>query len=168
MQQNPYSPPGLAPSPYGAYAPAPTTSAGGVTEGAVLALTQTRPWVRLIAVFSLIAAALLFVLSAFMLLAGAIADKSDKPPPFPVAALALVYLPFAALYVYPGIKLWMYANAINRVEASRAPADLEAALVQQKSFWKYAGIATIVTIVIYVLALVVGMAVGIANAVGKS
>jgi len=76
-------------------------------------------------------------------------------------ALGLVYLPLAALYVYPGIKLFKYGSAIGRLMASREPADLELALEQQKSFWKFSGISALVMVVLYVVILGVAMIGGI-------
>jgi hypothetical protein len=157
---NPYSPPAAAPLPYppGNYG-APQ---GGVSEGAVALLLQTRTWVRIISIFCFIGAGLMLLASVGMFIAGAVASAAaSSSSPIPMAALGLVYMPFAALYIYPGIKLWMYANAIGRLGASRSTVDLEGALLQQKSFWKYSGISAIVMVVLYVLFFIGVMAFGV-------
>jgi dolichol kinase len=83
--------------------------------------------------------------------------------PFPVW-LGLVYLPFGLMYVYPALKMWMYGSAIGRLVRSRAPTDLDAALGQQKSLWKFIGIVTVVLIAVYVVAIFAAVAVGFTQA----
>jgi hypothetical protein len=159
---SPYAPPGAAAPPYpmgmmqqGAGPGAP----GTVGEIAVEMLRQTRPWVMFLSILSFVFAAFALLGGLMMLVAGAIASSASSGGP-PMALLGLVYLPLAALYVYPGIKLWSYGSAIGRLVASRASGDLEAALQHQKSFWKFTGIAAIVVIVFYVIFFFVMMAVG--------
>jgi hypothetical protein len=79
-------------------------------------------------------------------------------------ALGIVYIPLSALYIYPGLKLTKFGGAIGRLMQSRATPDLDAALEQQKSFWKFAGITTIVMIVLYILLFIGMMAVGVGSA----
>jgi hypothetical protein len=103
-----------------------------------------------------IGAALLLIAGVFGALGGlagmATANVTGQKLPlgFP-AFLFILYIPFALLYLYPGMKLWGYASAISRLALSRSPQDLEAALGQQKSFWKFAGILTMVVIILYVI-----------------
>jgi hypothetical protein len=155
---NPYSPPraeiGNSP-PYASSDP----NAPGVSELAVELLLQTRPWVQLISVLCLLGC--LFMIAGGLLvfvvgIAGSL-TKTQTDTPFP-AWLGLVYVPLAGIYVYPGIKLWTYATAISRLRMSRAAVDLENALRQQKSFWKYSGIAALVLIALYIL-LLAGLAI---------
>jgi hypothetical protein len=155
----PYAPPGApAGPPQMAYGAAPS---GGVTELAVELLRQTRPWVILMGV-------LLFIGSAFMLLAGvgmaimgAVAASASKNP-F-AAMIGFIYIPLAFLYIYPGLKLVKYGAAIGRLVQSRGAADLEDALLQQKSLWKFSGISAIVMIVLYFVFFVVMIAVGVSG-----
>jgi hypothetical protein len=149
---NPYSPPGAS----GPYAPstfAPAAAYGlpqpnAVSDLSVDLLRQTKPWVMLLSV-------LCFLASGFMIVAGvAMAGMSlvTSGAGFPgFGWLGLVYIPFAGLYVYPAVKMWSYSSAIGHLVVSRSPADLESALAQQKSFWKFCGIAAIITIVLYIV-----------------
>jgi membrane protein YqaA with SNARE-associated domain len=159
---NPYSPPAAMP-PYPdappVYGAPPGAAAGGVTELAVDLMRQTRPWVMFLSILS-------FLGSAFMLLAGllmvGVGLMASGPEKAIQAGVGAFYLPLAAVYVYPGIKMWMYGSAIGRLLTSRAPADLEAALKQQKSFWKFCGIAAIVMIGLYILIFIGAMIFGVA------
>jgi hypothetical protein len=162
---NPYSPPGLSADNYPgappAYAAAPN---GAVSEAAVELLRQTRPWVILLSVFAFIGSAAMVLIGIFVAGFAAIGPVSKAP----MAILGLVYLPLGLLYVYPGVKLWSYGAAIQRLAGSRSVADLEDALSQQKSFWKFSGVASIVVLVIYAIAIVAGIVVGAAAAFGMA
>ena len=161
---NPYAPPGAVPN---AYAGAPpgygassqSHSNAAVSEMAIQLLQQTRPWVMTISIIT-------FIASAFMVLGGlALVAMAAFAPGVGAAqgALGLVYIPLAALYIYPGMKLWSYGSAIRQLVLSRDGGDLENALLQQKSFWKFAAIMTLGLIVLYMLVIVVAVFVGIAS-----
>jgi hypothetical protein len=145
---NPYSPPGSPPLQYAQYAPAPTTVAVGVSDVAIEMLRQTRPWAMLFSILCFVGSALMLLASLALTAFGASAGTGMR------SAIGLAYVPFAGLYVYPGVKLWAYASAIARVVSNRSQADLESALGQQKSFWKYTGIAAVVVIIVYFFAMV--------------
>ena len=163
---NPYASPAPA-APYGSSAePYRTDERAEVTDAAVELMRQTKPWVTLLAVISFIGAGFM-LLGGISLMALGVLAPSNGASPIPMAALGAVYIPFAALYVYPALKLWGYSSAIGRLLASRSAMDLEAALSQQKSFWKFAGIATIVMIVLYGIFIVGFMVVGMA-AMGRA
>ncbi len=42
------------------------------------------------------------------------------------------------------MKLWNYANSIENLMSSGTVPDLEAALNEQRSFWKYVGILAVI------------------------
>lgn len=164
---NPYSPPAdLAAPPYPAPAMAPIAGPGQVTEIAVDMLRQTRPWVMFLSILTFLASAGILLLGLMMIGVGLMAAGSG-PEKGVQAAIGAVYLPMSALYIYPAIKMWSYGSAIGRLVASRANEDLEAALRQQKSFWKFSGIAAIVMIALYVLIFVGALVVGVAAGLGK-
>jgi hypothetical protein len=162
---NPYSPPGLSADNYPgappAYAAAPS---GAVSEAAVELLQQTRPWVVLLSVFAFVGSGLMVLISICVAGVAALGPGSKGP----AAIIGLVYLPLGLLYVYPGVKLWSYGAAIQRLAGSRSVADLEDALAQQKSFWKFSGVASIVAIVVYAVAIVAFVALGAAAALGMA
>jgi hypothetical protein len=143
-------------------AAAPPAPGGMVSEQSVEMLRQTRPWVMLIGVLCFIGSAFMLLGGLAVIAMGALASagaKSAAP-----MALGLVYIPLSGLYIYPGLKLTKYGGTIGRLLQSRASADLDAALEQQKSFWKFAGITTIIMIVLYILFFIGMMAVGVGTA----
>ena len=78
-------------------------------------------------------------------------------------AMAAVYLSMGLLYIFPGIFLVRYSAKINALLSSPTTAALEAALVAQKSFWKFVGISVLVVLGLYFLIIIGGMFVGIAS-----
>lgn len=55
-----------------------------------------------------------------------------------------LYGVFALVYLFPALKLWNYANSIENLMSSGTVPDLEAALNEQRSFWKYVGILAVI------------------------
>jgi hypothetical protein len=160
---NPYSPP-AAPGPYAVApvpaAPIPQGAPAAVTELTVDLLRQTRPWVLFMAVLAFVGCGLIMVMGVIMVAVGFVSSGSDPIPKF----VGLIYLPFALLYIYPGIKLWKYGSAIGRLVTSRTPAELEAALAEQKSFWKYTGVVAAVVLVLYAVGIGVAILIGVVAA----
>jgi hypothetical protein len=128
-----------------------------VTPSMVESMRQTRPWVMLIAVLIFISLAFMVLGALFMMVGGVFIPHAEGTPP--LAAIGAVYLVVAALYFFPGLFLVRYAGAIGRLTSSRAVADLEAALSHQKSFWKFVGIVTLVSIAIGILGVVAAIAI---------
>ncbi len=160
-------------NPYQPYAP-PAAPAGppqmgyaagassGVSDLVLEMLRQTRPWVIFMGI-------LFFIGSAFMLFAGVsmaivgVAMAGAMKNPFG-AALGFVYIPFGLLYIYPGLKLVKYGSAIGRLLETRAMADLEDAMLQQKSMWKFYGISSIVAILFTIVMVVVMIGAAVSGA----
>jgi hypothetical protein len=152
---NPYSPPMGSATPYGSAAASEARATP--TDMTMELLRQTRPWVLFLGVMA-------FIGSAFLLLGGVgsmVLGATSGARGAPTMLLGLIYIPMSVLYVYPGLKLWSYGQAIARLLSNRTSEDLEAALAHQKSFWKFAGIATIVVMVLYVVLIAAAMAMAV-------
>lgn len=166
---NPYLAPAPA-APYDHVSPAAQTPYGSapddrgaqVSDMAVEMLKQTRPWVMFLSVMSFLGSAFMLIGGVVIMAAGALVPSGTSA--VPTSVLGAIYIPMAFLYIYPALKLWGYGGAINRLVASRTSTDLEAALAQQKSFWKFAGIVTISMMALYAVAIVAMVVVGIASA----
>jgi hypothetical protein len=165
-RMNPYSPPADLPPFPGAVmaAAAAPMPPGAVSEVAVDLLRQTRPWVMFLSVLSFIGCAFMLLAGLAMVGVGLMASGAEKGVQ---ALIGAVYLPMAGLYVYPGIKMWTYGSAIGRLLSSRSTVDLEEALRQQKSFWKFGGIAAIVVIGLYIVVFLGALVVGVVASMGK-
>lgn len=157
MQNDPYATPVA-----GNYS-SPNSGNSAITQGVMQQLAGTKPWVRLISVMMFIGAGLLLVLALVMgLMGGAIASAS-KNPMFSGGmgiVIAVVYALMALLYLYPAVKLWKYATCIGNLLNSGTLIDLETALSQQRSFWKFVGVITLVILCLYGAIIVIAMVAG--------
>jgi fatty-acid desaturase len=134
---NPYQPPSHPPQ--GQWA---TQGASSVSPAIVESLRKTRPWVMLLAVLGSIWAGFCVLGALGLLVAGP-------------AALALVYLVFAGIYMLPIVNMYRFAGAINRLQHGGGQQELEQAMEAQQNFWQVIGIMTLV-----------GMVLGIMMAIG--
>ena len=128
-----------------------------ISPAMVDALRGTRPWVRLLAILG-------FVGSVFMVLGGlavallGVVPGASSTGPVVSAALGALYIGLAVLYVFPSLFLLRYARAIGAaLDAPAKTAPIEEALRQQKSFWKFVGVAVVIWLVCVVLAVAVGV-----------
>jgi hypothetical protein len=152
MEANPYSSPSA-----NLYGAASGAGADAVSPGTIAQLAGTKPWVRFMSV-------LLWIGVAFMLLAGAgmgvvsvMGAGKATTGPFGGKELiffAIIYGVMAFVYIFPAIKLWKYANRIGSLGASHSVADLDAALNEQRSFWKFIGVMTIIMLSLYLVAVI--------------
>ena len=122
-----------------------------VSESALQYLRSTKPWVLFLAVLGFIGTAFMVLASLFMFAVAALAPANPKLPAALFFVIGAVYLAMTLFFcLIPGILLVRYSRAISRIPVSGQTA-LEDALARQKTFWKYAGIFTIVMLVFDVL-----------------
>ena len=119
-------------------------------------LRQTRPWVLFLSIMGMISLGL--VLLSLVFVAFNAPSRVRR-----VSGLVDVMLPVLALllfYSYPIIKLFKYARAITRLTQRQIVQNLDAALSEQKSFWKFIGVIVLLGVVVYVASIIfVGAAV---------
>jgi len=169
MITDPYATPTTIP--YGGESSFPP---GLVSVAAVQQLAATKPWVMFISIMTFIGAGFTLLAALGMFFAGFAMNTADMSkatqsnPAFGIfgfAGLGAIYVVLAFGYIYAGVKLWKYASAIGSLLQTGSEADLVAALNQQRSFWKFVGILTIIMIVISLVSIVgVAVAAGVAAA----
>jgi ABC-type glycerol-3-phosphate transport system permease component len=123
-------------------------------------LNQTRPWARFISIMIFIGAAFMVLAGLAMVMAGLIARETFQSLPGGGPILGLFYFALAVLYIAPGVFLSRYASAIKLLKSNRSAEVLEDALKQQKSFWRYMGILTVIGLILGVLMMVFAFIVG--------
>ena len=133
----------------------PSTGGLAFTAQAMEMLRRTRPWVKFIGIMLFILAGFCAVAGVAMLFTGVSSRRGD-------AIIGLVYLPFAILYIAPGIYLMRYAKHIGNLQRFGREDMLEQALEAQKSFWKFCGITLIAIIAFYFIAIVVLLLIAVA------
>jgi hypothetical protein len=157
MAIDPYS------SPSSGNPPPVYTSDALVTQGVLQQLAGTKPWVRFISVMTFVGAGLMLLLAVGMLVAGgamAASGKSGGLPAGTLAGIAVFYALLGMVYIYPAMKLWSFASKIGALLISGRSMDLEAALSQQRSFWKFIGIMMITLFALYAVFFIGMMVVG--------
>ena len=156
---DPYRPPAAAP---GASEAAATAASQSVPPAVVALLSQTRPWVKLIALLIFAGQGLLLVGSLFVwaVRRGGQAAGESAWAMVPLVLMMLLYVPAAVL-------LWNYAGNIRQLQRGGGQAALEAALGSQKTFWKYVGILAVVTILLYGVFIFGAITLGVFSGISK-
>ncbi|HEX4959264.1 MAG TPA: DUF5362 family protein [Thermoanaerobaculia bacterium] len=127
-----------------------------VTAATIEHLRRTKPWVRFLSVMCFIGSALLVVFGLLLAVMGSALPAMFGGSSNPIGGLSLgiVYLLLALLYIFPGLYLWRYANAIDSLVRYPQSLTLEEAMKHQTAFWRFVGILSAVMLVIYAVALV--------------
>ena len=121
-------------------------------------LQQTQPWARLISIMG-------FVSVAFMMIGGVAAGAIGLATQnVQAAVLVIVYPLLAVLYIFPSMYLMRYSNRIREFVSQGQPAQLEAALDAQRSFFKFVGILTLAGIAVAALGTVAAIVIPLALA----
>lgn len=152
QQYNPYASPGNLPPQQTMYNPSGNEQVSAQT---LIELTGTKPWARLLAIVTWIASGLMLLAVVGMLFAGLAASGGAEGGA--MIGLAFAYALMALLMIYPAIKMSAYASRIDDLARSRAVADLEAALAQQRMVWRFYGIIALVYIVLAVVGVLAAM-----------
>ena len=148
-------------APYDPYA-TPTTNVqptgysghAAVSQGVIQQLAGTKGWVRFISVLMFIGAGLMLLFALLMMAMGNAMANATKSPMFGGGMgifLAAIYGVFAFIYIFPALKLWKYATCIGNLISTGSITDLESALNEQRSFWKFIGMIFLVIISLYAL-----------------
>ncbi len=142
-------------NPYGVPAThAQPENSGVVPQSVSKELTATRPWVRLISVVMWIGCAMLLLFMALCVYFIATETKTNAEQvdlPVRMIALSFGYGFVAIILIYPALKLSKYASKITRLSESGTFTDLSAALAEQRLFWKFSGILTILYVTLTLL-----------------
>lgn len=139
------------------------SSNAAISQGVLEQLAGTKPWVRFMSVLTFIGAGFMLLGALIMLVAGGAVAASGKAGGMSggmMSGLAIIYALFSVVYIYPGLKLWKYASHIGQLLISGSMLDLEAALGQQRSFWKFLGIMVIAIFALYILIIIAAVAFG--------
>jgi hypothetical protein len=159
MENDPYASPLMNVQPTG------RTGHAAISQGVIQQLAGTKGWVRFISVLMFVGAGFMLLIGLAMLLMGNAMASATKNPMFSGGMgvfMAVTYGIIAFVYIFPALKLWKYATCIGNLMSSGAALDLEMALNEQRSFWKFIGILFLIFLSLYAvffigLALVGGM-----------
>ena len=140
-----------------------------LTEDMLFYLKGASPWLRFIGIVGFIGLGLAVVLILIMGfgLSSALANTEELGAFAALGpGLTIIYIPFLALYFFPLFFMFRFGNKIKSYLHSGNSEDLEEAFKNNKSLWTFAGVLTIISLAFMALALLIGIIVGIAAAVG--
>jgi hypothetical protein len=150
----------------------PVASSGSVSPATLQALAGTKPWVRLCSILGFIGAGMMILAGLAVMATGVFGGMGSRQSAamtgLPLVAAGIFYLLMALLYLFPSLKLWQYGSSIVRLMSSGSNADLEAALDQQRGFWKFVGIMMVILLGLMLLAFVGGFIAAMAGAAALS
>ena len=129
---------------------APQTTDSPLSTGAVMYLTKMQPWHRLLSVLGLLVSAFA-VLVGVLTVVVALAEADGT-----LVLVGGLYALIAGVYGVPAWYLWRSASALQRtkVDPDRAGEALEQSLMHQFTFWRAAGVLTILGLLLYVFTIV--------------
>jgi hypothetical protein len=131
----------------------PGTAGMTVNESMKADLLSAAKWTKFLCILGCIGAGLLVLLAIAMIVFGAAAARINPAMPFG-ALMGVVYLICAAIYIYPLIKGFQFANATKTACLYNNESELARGFSGLSSLIRYFGILTIVVMAIYVLVII--------------
>lgn len=122
-----------------------------ISKEAINSLTETAKWTKFLSILGFIFIGLIVVMAFF---AGSMmsflpTQQIDQMPNGLGFLFTVIYLLMALLYFFPTKYLWNFSQMIKSALANQNEEELDAALSNQKSFYKFFGILIIVFLSIY-------------------
>jgi hypothetical protein len=139
-------------------------SRGVITEGMLRYLKEASPWLRFVGIVSFIGGGMLCLLGIG--LSAAAAAGSGVPNSFSSVLggfSGVVYLVSGGVVFFPAKFMYSFGSRIRQYAGSGAAADLEQALRNNRSLWKFSGIVCIVYLAFIPLAIIVGVIIAAAG-----
>ncbi len=118
-------------------------------------LRKTRPWVRFLATLGFVFLGLIGLFGVGLTLASIFGFGLIEN--FIMIIPGLLYVGMLALYFFPILYLHRFAGSLKQLLAEGGTRALEDAMRHQKSFWKFAGIMSAVTIGLAILVMVLSV-----------
>lgn len=135
-----------------------------LTENTVFYLKGASPWLRFIGIVGFISLgiAVLFILILAFGLRNIIPDTPEFAP-FRMMGpgMALLYIPFLALYFFPTLFLFRFGKYLKSYIYTNDNRDLEEAFKNNKSLWTFFGVLAIIGLGMAALAFFIGIIIAI-------
>ncbi len=127
-------------------------------------LSTTAKWAKFLGIIGFIACGFVILAALSMFTLG---NTLSEIPNMPVAFmtggfLGTMYLLAAALYFFPSRYLYQFAEKLNLALQSEDETQLILALDKNKSFFKFVGIMTLITVCLYVFFFIAFMVIQVA------
>ncbi len=124
-----------------------------VKESTKADLLTAAKWAKFLCIVGSIGMAFIVIFAFFLLGAGSVASSMFSDIPYGAVAMGVLYLVIAALYIYPLLKGFQFANGAKAACLSDDENELARGIKGLSSLTKFWGILTIILLVIYALIL---------------
>jgi hypothetical protein len=130
-----------------------------ITQPMLLSLRQTKPWVMLVSVigFIYIGISVFFSVVAMFIFS----QFNDTGSFVSSSMLVVMNILMGILYFFSSLFLFKFASSIGRLLDGGGATEMEQALSNQKSFWKFVGMLVIIAIILGVLGVVAAIIISI-------
>jgi hypothetical protein len=160
MSDNPYQSPQTA-----AGGAASLGSSGTITETMVVHLKGASPWLRFLGIIGFIGCGFLG-LSGIIMLAAMPAlgpELSETASRILGRSLGAFYLVLGVAVFFPALFTYNFGARLRNFIRNNAERELELAFKYNKSYWKFSGIMTIISLAIIPVAIVIGVIAGLGS-----
>ena len=151
---------------------------GAITETMLVFLKSTSPWLRFIGIMGFVGAGLIAVWGILLLALGSVmaqvwasmpgletvSDLSESMGAAFGILTGILIIGVAALFFVPSHFLYKSGTKIRSYIREGREQDLELALKNNKSYWKFVGIIYIVYLAIIPLTIIISITVAVASA----
>lgn len=135
----------------------PGTTGMVVNEKMKADLLTSAKWAKFLCIVGCIGLAFLVIIAILCFSTSIANSLSDIPMPGFGATVGVIYLILAAIYIYPLIKGFQFANATKAACLSNNESELARGFEGMRSWFTYMGILTIIILVIYALIFLFGI-----------
>ena len=151
--ENPYKSPETAIIPEN-----PQSAGSALTEIMLGYLKEASPWLRFIGILGFIGCGIICLMGIiFAVSSSALSSFAGELGSFPVGLLSLFYIAGGALYFFPARFTYNFGAKIRDYQISSSNEDLELAFRNNKSLWKFNGIAAIVCLALIPFLIVISI-----------
>ena len=123
-----------------------------VTESARLDLLSAAKWAKFLCIVGCICVCLMLLFGILMMVFGAALTQRVGNSPFG-GLMGLLYVVIAAIYIYPLVKGFQFANGAKAACLTNDSAQLARSFSGLRSVLVFSGILTIILLIIYVFVL---------------
>ncbi len=138
-----------------------------ITEAGRDYLKETGRWSKFLGIFMLVSSIIMIVFGiCAVALSGTDAAKMSGMPAFTLILEGIVMAAMGIIYLFPALYLTRSGRSLKKAFALQDKTELENGLKNVKSFYKFSGIFAIIGLAFIAAAIIAGIIIGIAAAVG--
>lgn len=140
----------------------PVSTGLTINESVKADLLSAAKWAKFLCIVGCIGVGIMVIAGILMMVFGTMASSLFSNMPLG-AAMGFIYLILAAIYIYPLIKGFQFANGVKAACLTNNEQELARGFAGLNALLRFTGILTIIILSIYVIILIFG--VGVAAAI---